>query len=107
MPLSRIFSFRSKNKETNTSKNLKIKITHPKPINESGYANSLAGEVVTIKLNDQSNNFIKSEKVVLTSFKSASPESDIQNSLNELDVLLDNIKMDIKALGEISYKVSS
>ncbi|KJV81913.1 hypothetical protein RHORCCE3_1111 [Rickettsia hoogstraalii str. RCCE3] len=105
MPLSRIFSFRSKNKETNTSKNLKI--THPKPINESGYANSLAGEVVTIKLNDQSHNFIKSEKVVLTSFKSASPESDIQNSLNELDVLLDNIKMDIKALGEISYKVSS
>ena len=72
MPLSRIFSFRSKNKETNTPKNLKI--THPKPINESGYANSLAGEVVTIKLNEQSHNFIKSEKVVLTSFKSSSSQ---------------------------------
>ena len=47
MPLSRIFSFRSKNKETNTPK---------KPINESEYANSLAGEVVTIKLNEQSHN---------------------------------------------------
>lgn len=54
MPLSRIFSFRSKNKETNTPKNLKI--THLKPINESVHANSLAGEVVTIKLNDQSHN---------------------------------------------------
>ncbi|AAY61011.1 hypothetical protein RFEPED_0744 [Rickettsia felis str. Pedreira] len=106
MPLSRIFSFRSKNKETNTPKNLKI--AHPKPINESEYANSLAGEVVTIKLNEQSHNFIKSEKVVLTSFKPPSSQSkdefdpilkDVENILKDFEVFLDNI--DTKALGEI------
>ncbi|GAA5252127.1 hypothetical protein [Candidatus Rickettsia kedanie] len=73
MPLSRIFSFRSKNKEDNTPK--KPKITHPNPINEIAHTNPLAGEVVTIKLKDQLHNFIKSEKVTLTSFKPPSSQS--------------------------------
>ncbi|HJD60565.1 MAG TPA: hypothetical protein LFW20_08105 [Rickettsia endosymbiont of Omalisus fontisbellaquei] len=108
MPLSRIFSFRTKNKEDNTSK--KTEITHPNPINEFGYTNSLVGEVVTIKLKDQPqlHNFIKSEKVVLTSFKPPSSQSkdefdpilkDVQNILKDFEVFLDNI--DTKALGEI------
>ncbi|MCC8419257.1 MAG: hypothetical protein LN590_07075 [Rickettsia endosymbiont of Glossina mortisans submortisans] len=106
MPFYLEFFHSGKNKETNTPKNLKI--THPKPINESGYANSLAGEVVTIKLNDQSHNFIKSEKVVLTSFKPPSSQSkdefdpilkDVENILKDFEIFLDNINT--KALGEI------
>ncbi|BDU59786.1 hypothetical protein FLA4_01960 [Candidatus Rickettsia kotlanii] len=105
---SRIFSFRSKNKEDNTPKNLEI--TYPGLINENRHMNSLVGEVVTIKLKNQpqSHNFIKSEKVTLTSFKPPSSQSkdefdpilkDVENILKDLEVFLDNIET--KALGEI------
>ena len=106
MPSSRIFSFCSKNKEDNTPKNLEI--THPDSINENRYPNSLAGEVVTIKLKDQPHNFIKSEKVTLTSFKPPSSQSkdefdpilkDVENILKDFEIFLDNIET--KALGEI------
>ncbi|MFP3121027.1 hypothetical protein GCO76_06530 [Rickettsia sp. R2] len=97
MPSSRIFSFRSKNKEDNTPKNLEI--THPDSINENRHPNSLAGEVVTIKLKDQPqpHNFIKSEKVTLTSFKLPSSQSkdefdpilkDVENILKDFEIFL-------------------